>query len=526
MHSDSRAPTDAGADGDLVDAGPLDDGDMDIGDADASRTCGNGRLDPGELCDDGSNNSDTQADACRNDCLPARCGDGVLDSGETCDGSALGNHTCQDQGFYSGTLRCTASCMAFDVTGCSNCGDGVCAEEDGERQETCRQDCGWVTAAIGTTHACGILGDGSLWCWGNNATGQLGLGTWHTPTGPPAPPRVVAWFQDLGLRVDKVAAGDYHTCAIAHDGQVYCWGANASGQVGDGVGTDSHALPVRVAGLPDGSATDIACGGRFSCAILEGAVWCWGSNEWSSLGILPGDTLPHPVAVRADLSQATGRADTLAAGHDHACVLMDTGRIWCWGRRASGALGDGQTQPPGGISEAQPGHSFVATSIRAGQQTTLVQTASGEIWGWGSNASYALGDGLSHQEQDCVSCSFDPVQVAVAPPLTVSSFSFRKTHGCLVTDQQGVMCWGSNRYGQIGNGTTETASVPTDVSGLPQVVDVFSGDFVSCSLDVAGALWCWGKNDAYGSLGDGSSHHSSCDGVDCSLLPLRVSSPY
>jgi alpha-tubulin suppressor-like RCC1 family protein len=182
----------------------------------------------------------------------------------------------------------------------------------------------------GYNHACALLANGTLRCWGSNEQGQLGNPS--TLVGSAAPVAVPDVSGVLAM-----SAGAFHTCAVLLDRTVRCWGRNDSGQLGDGTYTTSFT-PVTVSGLSNVDA--IAGGGSHTCALLgDGSIRCWGNNYEGELG--DGTATPSPTPV-----QVTGIANAVqvAGGWAHTCARLSTGALRCWGEGTSGELGDGAMQ--------------------------------------------------------------------------------------------------------------------------------------------------------------------------------------
>ena len=267
--------------------------------------------------------------------------------------------------------------------------------------------------------------------------------------GMAAPPSAA---QTSAPRITAIATGGEHTCALTSGGGVTCWGDNTYGQLGDGT-TANSTTPVAVAGLSSG-VNAIAAGAYHTCALTSGGgVMCWGWNAYGQLGDGTTANSTTPVAV-AGLSSGV---IAIAAGGGHTCALTSSGGATCWGWNASGELGDGTTTDRL-TPVAVVGLSSGVTAIATGAYHTCALTRDGGATCWGWNASGELGDGTTAN-------SFTPVAV-VGLSSGVSAIAASYAHTCALTSGGGVMCWGWNAYGQLGDGTTNDSSVPVDVVGL------------------------------------------------------------
>ena len=200
-------------------------------------------------------------------------------------------------------------------------------------------------------HTCALDATaGTVYCWGGNSYSQLGDGS---TTGSSVPVAVDTSGVLAGQAITQIAVGWYDTCALdATAGTVYCWGRNSYGQLGDGSTTDS-SVPVAVdtggvlAGKP---LTQITIGAYDMCAIdASGAAYCWGDNHFGELG--DGSTTDSSVPVAVDTGGVlAGQALTqITAGVWHTCSVAANGGVYCWGRGASGELGDGGTGIPSSV---------------------------------------------------------------------------------------------------------------------------------------------------------------------------------
>jgi alpha-tubulin suppressor-like RCC1 family protein len=196
----------------------------------------------------------------------------------------------------------------------------------------------YVTIAAGAYHTCGITPTGELQCWGYNVNGQIGTTT-RQLCGATLQSRVPCAAQPVtvtgGHTFRAVAAGVDHTCALDQDGRAWCWGKGDFGQLGAG-GPASSEAPVAVEG--NRSYVALAAGARFTCALDgEGGAWCWGENTKGQLGRGSDSSMARaPAKVTIPV-----RALSIGAGAEHACVVAEGGRAFCWGAGLAGQLGTG-----------------------------------------------------------------------------------------------------------------------------------------------------------------------------------------
>jgi len=286
----------------------------------------------------------------------------------------------------------------------------------------------------------------------------------------------------------QVVTGGAHTCALAPSGQVYCWGYNGGGQLGDNTTTD-RSKPVAV---QQGAVTfnSITAGTNHSCGLTSGgAAYCWGSDGDGQLGDNTIIDKQTPVAVQ----QGGVTFTSIAAGSFHTCALTGAGATWCWGSNSRGELGDNTIiakQTP--VAVQQGGVTF--TSIAAGNAHNCGLTGAGQDYCWGLNGDRELGDNTITDRHTPV-----PVQQGA---VTFNSITAGTWHSCGLTVGGAAWCWGYNGNGQIGDNSTIARSVPTAVQqGAVTFNSIAAGFSHTCGLTSAGAAWCWGNNGS-GQLGD------------------------
>lgn len=338
----------------------------------------------------------------------------------------------------------------------------------------------WSHVATGDIHSCATRTDGSLWCWGNNG-GRLGDGTTTQRT---APVRVGVdndWFM--------VAAGNAHTCAIKTTGTLWCWGVNGSGQLGQG-NTTTRTTPFQVGTLNTWSSV-VATRNNATCATRnDGTLWCWGANTTGNLGQGNTTTSTSPVQVGAGVTTWS----ELAAGHGHVCATRTDGTLWCWGRNSNSQLGDASTTQRN--APVQVGAAIGSWSrLAAGGEHTCATRTSGELYCWGKNAYGQVGDGTTtlRNAPTRVGTATDWVRLGAGPEHTCAS----KVDGTL-------HCWGWNTFGQLGS--TGTTNVMKPVRALTGATGVSTSDQGhSCATLANGTTSCWGWNATYYMLGDGTA---------------------
>jgi len=355
--------------------------------------------------------------------------------------------------------------------------------------------------ALGFNHSCARLRDGSVRCWGENGTGQLGDGVPFDGGRPDLlEPQPVQGIDDA----IAIAAGLSHTCVVHRPGYVSCWGNNFFGQLGDGTEQRSSS-PVKVLGLSN--ATALAGGTSFTCALRsDTTVACWGANYSGQLG--DGTKESRPTA--APVNGLTG-AIAIAAATDHACAVLEGGDVSCWGGNSEGQLGIGS------ITESLTPTKLTALSdiaqVAAAARFSCARQAGGRVYCWGNNQSGQLGNGSPNGEPNP-----SPILVPGVGDAIFLWTGFE--HACAVRKGGAIACWGSAGNGQLGKGSVPSdASIPMPVAvvGAPPAIGVWTGGNRSCSLASDGRAFCWGQN-ATGQLGNGTREQSYA-AVPVSKLP-------
>ena len=336
--------------------------------------------------------------------------------------------------------------------------------------------------AAGYQFACVVTDAGGVKCWGANGSGQLGNGT-TAETPVPGVVDVVG----LPPGIVAIAAGEFHACALTNVGGVKCWGNNFSGQLGNGSNGDA-SVPVDVLGLSSGVVA-ISGGNLHSCALTTaGAVKCWGSNGRGQLG--NGSTADSNVPVPV-VGLGSG-AIAVAAGSIHTCALLGTGGVRCWG---FGPAVDPSPTNDSYVPIDVAGIASRVTVLSAALDRTCGLLIDGRITCWGPTYAGPIGDGPRDWMFELDNSGLSS---------QIAAFTLADSNACALTRTGGVGCWG-------------TGSSPVEVAGLASgVAEIAVGGTQACALLDGGEVKCWGSN-SHGQLGAVLRCSSSSIPVDVRL---------
>ena len=368
----------------------------------------------------------------------------------------------------------------------------------------------WQVASIaaGAYSTCAIGTDTLTYCWGYGNVGRP-AGEWCSGLrgcGDSIPKPVVG-----AMRFVSLAAGGRLACGLVTSGTAYCWGGVGSIDAG----AWSSAVPVPYPGAPPFTA--ISSGRMHTCG-LDGQrhVWCWGTEMFGDLGA--GDTLEFSV----EPVLAAGGADfsAVAAGGMHVCAANEAGQLLCWGNNTSGQVGSGLEAPrhcgifsfgrcaltPQGVRGG-----WVYTAVSAGGDHTCGVTA-GTLVCWGSNRYGQLGTATNVLDScgDISPWPCAPYPGHVGFPTAdaddpIVAVAAGEAHTCALTTTGSAYCWGGNDYGQLGTGAEGDRAIPTRVAADGIAFRALStGAYHTCGLATNGDAYCWGSN-RYSQLGDGTT---------------------
>jgi len=325
--------------------------------------------------------------------------------------------------------------------------------------------------AAGLWHTMAIKTDGSLWAWGLNANGQLGIGgmstSHHSSVYKVEPTRV-------GKAMDwaNVACGENFTLALKSDGSLWTWGWNQDGQLGDGT-TETSYSPVRI-----GTDTDwVRVDGGFGHTIAlksDGSLWAWGANWEGQCGLGTTDERIYtPTRVGTDNDWVA-----FTCGWGHTVAIKSDGSLWAWGRISE--IG------PGGVS-----YEYIFAPRRLYEDNDWVAVACGRslTMGLKSDGSlYNLGE--------------PPVRIGTENDW--AAIAGGEQHTLATKNDGSLWAWGSNFYGQLGDGSTVDSPSPIRISTRSDWVGLAAMYNHSVAVGADGSLYSWGLN-SYGQLGDGTT---------------------
>jgi len=331
---------------------------------------------------------------------------------------------------------------------------------------------------------CGVTAADDVFCWGSVPLGDLRTSDQALYLGTHGPVKV-ANLPGIG----RLSAGSEHFCT-AVGGSARCWGGNRIGMLGLGtVDSVFHPTPTAVPGHTFSQLT----GGWFSTCGLDAAgdAHCWGYNGYGELGDSTYGTIrPTPVKVRGEIA-----FQSLAGGLAHTCGLDAEGIPYCWGEGSAGVVGPAADRDT--CIEALGGGLYCTVPVPV--DTSLRLTALDV--GWAHACGVTAGGTVM-----CWGYGFGPRPLTIAGSDTFASVSTGNDHTCALTTTGAAWCWGGNGAGQLGNGQVDAgSSTPVAVVGGHVFRTIRAGGGVTCGLRTDGRLYCWGSN-YWGQIGDGSDY--------------------
>ena len=354
-----------------------------------------------------------------------------------------------------------------------------------------RNTCDWISIDSGDKISFGIKNDGTLWAWGRNNAGQLGVGTTVCRSSPVS---VVGGFTDW----QQVSAGRSHALALRQNGTIWSWGCNICGRLGD-LTLINRSSPVIVSG----GFTDwcgISAGLSHNAGLrINGTLWTWGENGQGQLGDGTFVNKSSPVSVVGGLTSWC----QVSAGDYTTAAVTFFGRLWEWGAGTRIADGD-----PGRLDKCSPVSTiggFTDWCQVSSLSHTVAVRRNGTLWAWASNTRGQLGNGNTYN-------TFSPVSV-LGGFTDWCRVSVGYRHTVAVRQNGTIWTWGSNGNGELGDGTSICRSSPvvvlSDSSAFFDWCDIAAPYRSSVGLRKDGTIWTWGSNSYSNMLGDGTNINRS-----------------
>ena len=302
----------------------------------------------------------------------------------------------------------------------------------------------WKVVKIAyNSHTLAIKNDGTLWSWGQNGNGQLGLNNRSYYSSPKQIGALTAWL--------TVSGSYFQSVAIKTNGTLWSWGANTVGQLGLG-NTVAYSSPKQVGSLTDW--LNVACGYNFTMAVkTDGTLWGWGGNINGQLGLgnRTAYSSPKQIGLLTNWSSASGSRNNFAA------AIKTDGTLWMWGINGSGNLGQGNLTSYSSPKQVGSLTNWVSIDVSNTNEFAIATKTDGTLWGWGrgSNGQLGLNNNTSFSSPKQVGSLTNWLNVATGYAWVLSI----KTDGTL-------WAWGENSQGQFGNGNTTNISSPIQIGAL------------------------------------------------------------
>lgn len=326
----------------------------------------------------------------------------------------------------------------------------------------------WKSVLPGGSHVLAIKNDGELWGWGDNTFGQLGDSTTVSKTNP-------TFIRKL-INVDTICAGDYHSVLLKKDSTIWAWGYNKYGQLGDGTNKTS-LIPKKIG--KDNDWVEISSRGINTLALkVNGTLWTWGSNRFGQLGIGNTNDSNIPIQIGKDTDWTH-----VYSGGEYCFAMKKDSTWWCWGNNIFGQLGLRDS-----LIRTIPTRCFLKTlyrDINTGVQHNLAISRDSSLWAWGLNSSGELGiDSFGGQ-------FYIPQKVYSNDKW--NNISTGVGHSTAIRSDRTLWAWGLNTSGQLGIGNKVNKSKPIQVgSDINWKYVVSRGEF-NCALKIDGSIWVWGN---------------------------------
>jgi alpha-tubulin suppressor-like RCC1 family protein len=344
-----------------------------------------------------------------------------------------------------------------------------------------------------TTPAPAPVMAGQLWAWGSNSSGSIGD---NTTVKKSSPVQTIAGGSDW----TKISGKENHKVGMKTDGTLWLWGQNNAGQLGDDTTVNKSSPVQTIVGGTNWSS--VACGGNHTAAIkTDGTLWLWGQNSYAQLGDDTNVSKSSPVQTIAGGTNWS----SVSCGREHTAAIKTDGTLWLWGWGGSGRLGDNTTN----VSTSSPVQTIVGgnnwSSVSCGRDHTAAIKTDGTLWVWGLNNAGQLGDDTTDNKSS-------PVQTIVGGTNWSKVDGGYSVTAAIKTDGT-LWLWGQNYDGNLGDDTTVSKSSPVQTIAGGSWTSVYCGgssyDKFSAGIKADGTLWTWGTNGYFVRIGDNTTVNRS-----------------
>lgn len=367
----------------------------------------------------------------------------------------------------------------------------------------------FTSVVAGNTNGCALSSAGVLYCWGANNYHQLDDGT----TTPEDAPEALNLTPQLGSStVTSFATGNGTTCVLSSRSSVYCWGNGGQGEVGDGhFATADSPAEVSFTGTQTGSIVELVGGGTNSFCVLTSTsqIWCWGDNLDGQLGNGTNSNSDVPVLVSTSGVLSGVSINSISGSSETFCALSVAGDPFCWGNGLEGSLGNNtysNSNVPVAVDMTPLGVGVTVTQIAPSPTHTCLLDTSDNVWCWGSNDAGVNGLGDPDGLTDPNSSYAIPQKVTGLEGAGTTLITSSSTESCALVSGGTLSCWGADPLGD-GNSAGNVLS-PAPITGGDikdrTLTTVSVANYATCAIDSEQSVYCWGESN-YGEIGDGTT---------------------
>ncbi|MFA6867165.1 MAG: hypothetical protein WCR54_06570, partial [Clostridia bacterium] len=389
---------------------------------------------------------------------------------------------------FSLALSDNGKLYSWGHNNCGQLGDGTFIDKHLPTEITYTEP--FIKICCGTDHSMAISESGKLYVWGSNSSEKLGIEEISDYNKPQ--------LLKIDMTVKEIACGTSHSMAITMDGDIYAWGDNSYGQLGDSnIASLSTYIPQKI-NLIGKKFSKISCGNYHSLALSDsGEVYAWGKNDLGQIGngstengILENVSTPFQIdIINVDFNLIT-------CGSSNSFAVSANGDLYAWGKNDIGQSGDCTLS--NNLTPKQITAVVEISYIAAGANYTVVIDSNNNLYTWGNNADGKLGNGNTVN-------SLLPLLIKVEMDGMFNKIACGNNHSMALSDAGYLYTWGANNYGQLGNGYIVDALEPQRIIVQDVIFkEIACGNGHSLALSSTGELYTWGHNN-YGQLGDGTS---------------------